>query len=95
MTPLSELAIVALSIAVLDWAARWQVENAFVAFLKINSHIRIIDLVRIVIFVGMFLSSAAIIFHLYSEVATVVGIALVLAYFGRLIRDGLNACREQ
>jgi hypothetical protein len=79
-----ELLVIVAALPVLDWAARWQVENAFAFGLGERRRVPAIDFSRLAILVGI--GAAAAIIVLTDEVGMVgvVAIVLVVAYFLRL-----------
>lgn len=92
-----EMAIViaVIAIPVVDWAMVWQVENAFAAFLRKNLTVPKIDLGRFAILFAIFLTVIALLLRIQPNVAGVVGIILVVAYFWRVIRTAKLATAKE
>lgn len=80
-----ELLIILAAIPILDWAARWQVENAFAFGLGEPRRVPAKDYWRYAILVGIALSASALVSFDRSGSAAVVGIGFIFAYFSRLI----------
>ena len=78
-----ELLIIIVALPVLDWAARWQVENAFAFGLGERRRVPAVDFWRFAILGCIGAASAIIIVSDTAEMG-LAGIVLIVAYFGRL-----------
>lgn len=79
-----ELLIIIAALPVLDWAARWQIENAFAFGLGERRRVPAMDFWRLAILVGIGAASAVIVLTQTAGLIGFVTTGLVVAYFGRL-----------